>query len=181
MRFVATELEGVWRVEAEPIRDERGGFMRLYCEREFGAHGLNTCWPQWNLSCNTRRGTLRGLHFQVAPSPETKLVQCVRGRIFDVVVDVRRDRASFGRWQGFELIAETPVALYIPAGFAHGFQCVADDTDVLYHMSEFYAPELTRGVRWDDPELAITWPVPTTIQSPRDAALPLLSELCESS
>jgi len=176
MEFQASRFEGVWCIEPTPIEDERGFFARVYCQREFEGRGLNACWPQWNVSHNKRRGTLRGLHYQAPPRPETKLVQCVAGRIFDVVVDVRRESAAFGQWEGFELSAENRRMLYVPEGFAHGFQCLTDSAEVLYHMSEFYCAELARGVRWDDPHIGVTWPIPAPILSPRDAALPLLDE-----
>lgn len=177
MIFHPTELEGVRLIEFELKPDERGFFARTYCEKEFVAHGLQTRWPQANTSFTRTRGRLRGLHFQAEPAPETKLVRCIAGTVFDVVVDIRRHAPTFGRWQAFELSAENRRALYIPAGFAHGFQCVSDSCELAYQMSESYVPELARGVRWNDPALAIPWPIPNAELSDRDAALPLLSEL----
>jgi dTDP-4-dehydrorhamnose 3,5-epimerase len=177
MKFARTELDGVWIADLEPHADERGSFARTYCAAEFAAHGLHTAWPQANVSRNTRRGTLRGLHFQAEPHPEIKLVRCTAGAIFDVVVDVRRGSPTFGRWLGVELTAAAGRALYIPAGFAHGFQTLADATEISYMMGAAHVPELARGVRWDDPAIGVQWPLPPVAISPRDAVLPLLADL----
>ena len=177
MKFESTAIAGVWIVRPEPIVEERGSFARTYCEKEFAAHGLHTAWPQGNVSRNTRRGTLRGLHFQAEPHPEIKLVRCTAGAIFDVAVDVRRASPTFGQWLGVELSAANGVELYLPAGCAHGFQSLTDEAEVFYMMGATYVPELARGVRWDDPAIGIQWPLPPVALSPRDAALPLLSSL----
>jgi len=177
MIFTPTELPGVWLIDLELKTDERGFFARTYCEQEFAAHGLQTCWPQCNTSFTKTRGMVRGLHFQAEPRPEIKLVRCVAGAVWDVVVDVRRDSPTFGRWQSFELTGENRRTLYIPAGYAHGFQCLTDACEMYYQMSDFYVPELAGGVRWNDPALGITWPIAATIVSERDDALPLLSDL----
>lgn len=177
MKFAHTELDGVWIVDPEPHVDERGSFARTYCAAEFAAYGLHTTWPQANVSRNTLRGTLRGLHFQADPHPEIKLVRCTAGAIFDVVVDVRRDSPAFGRWLGVELTAAMGRALYIPAGFAHGFQTLTDAADVSYMMGAAHAPEFARGVRWNDPSIGVRWPLPPVALSTRDAVLPLLAEL----
>lgn len=177
MKFTATELPGVWTIELEPITDGRGFFARTYCEHEFGAHGLNTHWPQANLSRTLRAGMLRGLHFQAEPRPEIKLIRCAVGAIHDVLVDIRPGSPSFGRWQAFELTGDNGRMLYVPGGYAHGFQCLADGTEVCYQMSEFYVPELARGIRWDDPRLAIPWPIDAPFLSERDRTLPTLDEL----
>lgn len=177
MKFERTAIAGVWIVDLDPRAEERGFFARTFCRGEFAAHGLHTDWPQGNVSRNTRRGTLRGLHFQDAPHPEIKLVRCTAGAIFDVAVDVRRGSPTFGRWTGVELSAATGRALYIPAGCAHGFQTLTDDAEIFYMMGDSYFPELARGVRWDDPTIAVKWPLPPVALSPRDAALPLLSAL----
>ena len=177
MKFESTAIAGVWIVDLDPRVEERGSFARTYCREEFAAHALNTDWPQSNVSRNIRRGTLRGLHFQAGPHPEIKLVRCTAGAIFDVVVDVRRDSPTFGRWLGAELSAATGRALYIPAGCAHGFQTLTDDAEVFYMMGAAYIPELARGLRWDDPAVGVKWPLPPVALSPRDAALPPLSEL----
>jgi dTDP-4-dehydrorhamnose 3,5-epimerase len=172
MKLVATPLPGLLRIEPEPHTDARGLFARIYDESLFAAHGLPTRWPQWNLSHNVRRGTLRGLHFQRAPHEEPKIVRCSRGRIYDVAVDLRADSPTYLRWLGLELDADSRIALYIPPGFAHGFQTLTDDAEVSYHMGDAYHPELADGVRWDDPAFGISWPLPNPILSPRDAAFP---------
>lgn len=175
MRFHPTTLPGVWRIELEPRTDDRGFFARTYCEREFGEHGLNTNWPQCNLTRTRLRGMIRGLHYQAEPHPEIKLVRCTAGRIWDIIVDVRRGSPTFGKWEGFELSGETQYQLYVPTGFAHGFQCLTDNCELFYQMSDFYVPELARGVRWNDPTLAIPWPITPPHLSERDHNLPLLT------
>jgi dTDP-4-dehydrorhamnose 3,5-epimerase len=175
MKFLRTSFPEVWMVALELREDERGFFARTSCEAEFGQHGLNTRWPQCSLTYTARRGTLRGLHYQADPKPETKLVRCARGAIYDVAVDIRPESPSFRRWEGFELTSANHLQLYVPAGFAHGFQTLEDDCEVFYQISEFYVPELARGVRWDDPALKILWPVPNPTLSVRDRALPRLS------
>lgn len=178
MKFTETELPGVWIMDLEPIEDDRGFFARTYCANEFAAHGLNTHWPQTNLSRTLRPGMLRGLHWQAEPRPEVKLIRCAVGAIHDVLVDVRPHSPTFGRWQSFELTGANGRTLYVPGGYAHGFQCLAANTEVFYQMSDFYVAELARGVRWDDPTLAIDWPMPDdAFLSPRDRSLPFLEEL----
>lgn len=178
MRFTETPLSGLYVVEPEPIGDERGLFARTCCAREFGAQGLVSRFVQCSTSFNRWRGTLRGLHFQAEPKPETKLVRCTAGAMFDVAVDLRPGAATRGQWFGVTLTAENRRALYLPAGMAHGFQTLADNTEVFYQISEFYHAELTRGVRWNDPALAIAWPLPEQpILSERDGLLPWLAEL----
>ncbi len=177
MRFIETALPGAWLVVPEPITDERGFFQRTFCEREFEAHGLPTRFVQHSTSYSARAGTLRGLHFQLAPHTESKVVSCRRGTIFDVIVDVRRGSPTFSRWIGVELSARNHHQLFVPQGFAHGFQSLSDDAEVSYLISEFYAPAASAGVRYDDPSLAIEWPLPVTAMSPRDQALPLLAKL----
>lgn len=172
LTFNPTSLPGVFLVDSEVRRDERGSFERTYCDDEFRAHGLNTDWPQSNLSCNTLRGTLRGMHFQAAPHEEPKLVRCTRGRIFDVVVDLRAESATRLRWFGVELDATEHRSLYVPSGFAHGFQTLADNCEVAYKMGARYEAGAARGVRWNDPRLAINWPIASPILSLRDASYP---------
>lgn len=174
MLFSATTLPGVWLLDLELRQDERGFLARTYCEREFAGRGLNTRWVQCNLTLTRRRGMIRGLHYQLAPCAETKLIRCASGAIWDVLVDARPDSPAFGRWEAFELTAQTRRSLYVPAGIAHGFQCLADDCEVFYQMSDFYAPALARGIRWNDPALAIPWPGPNPELSERDQALPCL-------
>jgi len=180
MKFAPTSLAGLRVIELELREDERGFLARTFCEREFAAQGLNTRWPQCNLTRTKRRGMIRGMHFQAAPGPEIKLIRCAAGAIFDVLVDVRRDSPTFGKWAGFELSAANHRTLYVPGGFAHGFQCLADDCEVFYQMSEFFIPELARGLRWNDPAVNILWPLPNPELSERDRHLPLLAELTES-
>ncbi len=169
MKFHTTSLPGVWLIDLEPRADERGFLARTYCEREFAEHNLNIHWPQCNTTLTKQRGAIRGLHFQAEPHPETKLIRCVAGTIWDVIADVRS-----GKWEAFELSANSPRQLYAPAGYAHGFQCLTDNCEVFYQMSNFYFPELARGIRWNDPKLAIPWPIPHPTVSARDQALPLL-------
>lgn len=172
MRLTPTALDGVFLVEGEPVEDERGSFVRLYCEDVFAAHGLAPVGVQTNLSVNPRRGTLRGLHYQVQPSAETKLVRCVTGRIFDVALDLRPGSPTHRRWIGLELDGRRPNALYLPRGVAHGFLTLADDTAVHYAMGACHTPALDRGVRWNDPAFAIAWPAEPVLMSRRDAAFP---------
>jgi len=172
MRLVETPLAGLLRIEPEPHTDARGLFARVYDESTFAKYGLPTRWPQWNLSHNTHRGTLRGLHFQRAPHEEPKIVRCTRGRIYDVAVDLRADSPTRLQWYALELDAESRLALYIPPGFAHGFQTLTDDAEVSYHMGDEYHPELADGVRWNDPAFDISWPLAHPILSPRDASYP---------
>jgi dTDP-4-dehydrorhamnose 3,5-epimerase len=177
MIFTPAKLAGLWTIDLERREDERGFLARTYCDREFAEHGLNTRWPQCNLTLTCKRGFLRGLHYQADPHPEIKLIRCSAGAIFDVLVDVRRGSPTFGQWQGFELTADNARILYVPGGFAHGMQCLVDRCEVFYHMSDFYFPELARGFRYDDPQVNIAWPIANPALSDRDRGLPLLSEL----
>lgn len=177
MRFTATDFPGMWVIDLELRKDERGFLARTYCDAEFGARGLVTQWPQCNLTCSKTRGMVRGLHFQAEPKGEAKLIRCTTGAVFDVAVDIRRGSPTFGKWQAFELTAENRRMVYIPTGFAHGIQCLADGSEVFYQMSESYAPELARGVRWDDPDIGVAWPLANATVSDRDARMPLLRDL----
>lgn len=159
-------------IELDAHVDERGAFARTFCETEFSAHGLPVRFPQCNLSFNTHAGTLRGLHFNREPFGESKLVRCVRGAIYDVIVDLRPGSATRLDWLGVDLTAVNGRALFVAAGFAHGFVTLSDHTDVHYHMSEFFRPDVSRGLRWDDPTIGIQWPVAPSIVSARDAAYP---------
>lgn len=172
MIFRETPLKGAWVIEPERIEDDRGFFARVYCRREFEAHGLNPNLVQCSISWNARKGTLRGLHYQAAPHAEAKVVRCTQGAIYDVIVDLRRDSPTFRRWTSAELSAENHLLLYIPEGVAHGFQTLCDKSEVFYQMSEFHHPEQARGVRWNDPAFAIRWPVPDPVLSPRDSRFP---------
>lgn len=158
MRFLPTKLSGAYVIEPEPRADERGLFARTYCRDEFAALGLNTAWVQCNASFNRLTGTLRGLHWQAEPHAEVKLVRCTRGAAYDVIVDMRPGSPTYRQWVGVELTADNRWAVYVPAGFAHGFQTLTDGAELFYQMSEFYYPGLASGARWDDPALGIGWP-----------------------
>ena len=168
MRFEELTLPGAFRIDVEERVDERGLFARTFCTREFAEHRLAVAFVQCNTSYTALRGTLRGMHFQADPKPEVKVVRCTSGAIYDVLLDLRPRSPSFCKWQGFELSAENRVSLYIPAGFAHGFQTLSDDAEVLYYMSEYYHADLARGVRWNDPSFGIDWPLPSPMMSARD-------------
>ncbi len=174
MRFVPTPLPGAWTIEIDVLRDQRGHFARVYCEREFAAHGLVSRFVQANLSGNLRRGTLRGLHYQAAPHEEARVVRCTQGAVYDVMVDLRRESPTYLRWHAVELSRANGRAAYVPSGFAHGFQTLEDDTELLYLMSEFFVPEAGRGLHWADPVLAVAWPLPDPVVSERDRAHPLI-------
>jgi dTDP-4-dehydrorhamnose 3,5-epimerase len=169
VKFVRTTLPGAFRVEMDRLEDDRGFFARSWCAREAEEQALNPRVAQCNVSFNRRRGTLRGMHFQAAPHEETKLVRCTRGALFDVIVDLRLNSPTFRKWEAFELTDGNGLAIYVPAGFAHGFQTLVDDTEVLYQMSEFYVGASARGVRWNDPTFGILWPLSDPILSARDA------------
>jgi dTDP-4-dehydrorhamnose 3,5-epimerase len=158
MRITATALPGVFVIDVERKDDERGFFARTYCREEFTAHGLCTTWVQCNVSHNTRAGTLRGMHWQAAPHEEVKLVRCTAGAAYDVIADARPDSPTYRRWIAVELTAANCLAVYIPGGYAHGFQSLADGTELFYQMSSVYVPEAARGARWNDPALNIEWP-----------------------
>lgn len=177
MIFHQAPLPGAFIIESEPAADERGWFARTYESSELEGHGLESDFTQASLSYNLRRGTLRGLHWQAEPFAEAKLVSAITGALFDVVVDVRPGSPTFGRWFGARIDADSHRAIYIPRGFAHGFQTLVDDTTVSYHMTAPYHPEAARGVRWDDPSLGIAWPLEAVIVSLRDRSLPRLMEM----
>lgn len=168
MIFTETPLEGVWVVELEKRGDERGFFARVFDDDEFGARDLVTRWVNVNDSLSARRGTLRGMHYQLPPAAEVKLVRCIRGAFFDVALDLRS-----GKWFGLELSAENRKMLYVPGHCAHGFLTLADDTEALYLTSAHYSPEHERGARWDDPAYGIEWPFAPTVLSDKDRAWPL--------
>lgn len=172
MTFHETMLSGVLEIRLEPKADERGFFARTWCRKEFESHGLNPNVVQCSASFNTRKGTLRGIHYQATPSPETKVVRCTRGAIYDVVVDLRRQSPTFKDWIGVALTAANRHMLYVPEGCAHGFLTLEDETEVFYQMSEFYNPELGRGVRWNDPAFQISWPGKVEVISERDRTYP---------
>jgi dTDP-4-dehydrorhamnose 3,5-epimerase len=172
VKITATAIDGVRFLETEPIADDRGDFARSYCTDEFSAAGLDFTPVQMNISRNHARGTLRGLHYQAAPHPDPKIVRCTRGRIFDVAVDLRSDSKTLCQWVSAELSPDNQTALIVPAGCAHGFITLEDNSEVQYLMGARYVPDLARGVRWDDPAFAITWPIAPITMAPRDAAYP---------
>jgi dTDP-4-dehydrorhamnose 3,5-epimerase len=176
MKFTEAGIAGVWFVDLEPIEDDRGFFARTFCADEFVAHGLDPTVAQCNVSFTRRAGSMRGLHYQVAPAAETKLVRCVRGAIHDVVVDLRDGSPTYGQHVAVELNEQNRRALYVPTDFAHGFQTLVDDTEVEYQMGAPYTPGTDRGLRYDDPTLAIAWPLPVTDISDRDRAWPLMRQ-----
>ena len=175
MIFNKTPLDGVFEVNLEPQEDERGFFARSYCWREFTAHGLNPRVVQCNISYNRTRGTLRGMHYQEASDGEAKLIRCLRGALYDVVIDIRPESPTFCQWTAVDLRSEPGLPsrmLYVPEGCAHGFLTLEDHTEVLYQMSEFYAPEAARGFRWNDPVFAVAWPESVRVISDRDRSYP---------
>ncbi|MBC7544239.1 MAG: dTDP-4-dehydrorhamnose 3,5-epimerase [Candidatus Sericytochromatia bacterium] len=176
MEFQPLPLAGAWLITLTHLGDERGSFARTFCAETFAAHGLNPVVAQCNVSVNARRGTLRGLHFQREPHDEAKLVRCVRGTIWDVIVDLRPESPTFRQWTAVDLDAAAGRQLYVPEGMAHGFQTLCDDVEVLYQMSAPYVPAAASGLRWDDPDLAIPWPVAASILSERDRSWPLLGD-----
>ncbi len=181
MIFERTPLKGAFMVRRDRLCDERGSFERLWCAKEFAAHGLTAWLAQTSLSINLRKGTLRGLHYQRSPAEEDKLVTCVRGRIFDVIVDIRTPSPTRGRWYGVELTGDEPNSLYVPKGFAHGFVTLEDDTEIVYQMTEFQVPDLAAGILWSDPDLAIEWPVRPVVISARDQTWPTWrGEACDA-
>lgn len=172
MIFISTQIEGALLIDIERKEDERGFFARTWCRQELAARGLDTEIAQESLSYNRMRGTVRGLHFQHPPHEECKIVRCVRGAIFDVIVDLRPHSSTHLKWQGFELTDENRRALYIPKGLAHGFQTLADHCDIAYQISAFYAPQAAGGYRYDDVAFHIAWPLPITMISERDLGWP---------
>ncbi|MGD9829068.1 MAG: dTDP-4-dehydrorhamnose 3,5-epimerase [Hyphomicrobiaceae bacterium] len=172
MRFRSTEFDGAWLIEPEPIRDDRGFFMRTFCTREFGELNLEQAFVQHSVSYSSSRGTIRGMHYQVEPHGEVKVVGCRRGAIWDVIIDLREGSRTFGSWQGFELSSGNRHQLYIPKGFAHGFQALTRDVEVSYLISTFHEPSAARGIRYDDPHFAVRWPLAVSALSARDRDWP---------
>jgi len=170
--FIETKLDGVYIIELEKMEDDRGFFARTFCQREFEAYGLNPRVAQCSTSFNKKKGTLRGLHYQVAPYEEVKVVSCKSGAIYDVAVDLRPDSPAFKQWMAVELTEDNRKALYIPAGCAHGFQTLVDNAEVYYQISEFYHPEAAKGIRWDDPTFGVQWPVENPFVSAKDTSWP---------
>jgi dTDP-4-dehydrorhamnose 3,5-epimerase len=172
VKFLPTALAGACIIDIETVQDERGFFARSWCREEFARHGLNPDLAQCSISFNKKRGTLRGMHYQAAPHEETKVVRCTRGAIYDVIVDLRPESPTFRKWIAVELSADNRRMLYVPLGFAHGFQSLVDDTEVFYQISTFYHPGSARGVRWDDPAFGIEWPVTERVISDKDRQYP---------
>lgn len=177
MQFLPTSILGVMQITAEPHRDTRGHFARTFCSQEFEAAGLELPTAQMALSHNAKRATLRGLHFIPAANGEAKLVRCVRGGVFDVAVDLRPSSATYRQWTGLELSADNMDALFIPRGVAHGFVTLTDEADVLYQFSEPHRAGIEMGIAWDDPEIAVSWPISPLVISDRDMALPKLAQI----
>jgi len=172
MIFAETKLKGAFIIDLEKKEDERGFFARTWCQKEFAEQGLMTNFVQGNISYSKNKGTLRGMHYQVAPHAEVKLVRCTREAIYDVLLDIRPESPTFKQWLSIEMTAENHRLVYIPEGVAHGFQALAEDTEVVYQMSQFHHPESARGVRWDDPAFRIEWPIRQVILSNQDASFP---------
>ena len=174
MIFRELDVVGAFIVESEPIADERGGFARVFGTEEFAAHGVDPRISQVSIASNVRRGTLRGMHLHVSPYAETKLVRCIRGSVFDVLVDLRPESETFLSWTGVTLDASTRISISVPEGVAHGYLTLVDDTELEYLISAPYQPSAAVGVRWDDPAIGIEWPFTPTVVSARDGALPLV-------
>jgi dTDP-4-dehydrorhamnose 3,5-epimerase len=172
VRFTETKLAGAFLIELERHEDPRGFFARTFCRSEMTAHGLTGIVAQCNTAFTHRQGTLRGMHYQAPPAAETKLVRCIRGAVHDVIVDLRPDSPTYLQHVGVELTASNRVQLFVPEGFAHGYQTLEDETEILYLVSEFYAPDCERGLRHDDPALRISWPLPVTLISEKDSRWP---------
>lgn len=173
MLFKETKLKGAYIIEIEPAQDNRGFFARSFCRNEFKRRGLNPDIAQCSISFNRKKGTLRGMHYQIFEYAEDKVVMCVKGAIYDVIIDLRRDSVTRGKWFSVELKADNYKMIYVPKGFAHGFQALKSDTVVLYQISEFYALESSGGIKWDDPFFKIKWPIEKTIISEKDKNYPL--------
>lgn len=172
MIFKETKLKGAYIIEVQKLVDERGFFGRSWCKKEFEAHGLNSNVVQANVSYSKTKGTLRGMHYQVAPYSETKTIRCMAGAIYDVIVDLRPDSATFKQWIGVELTQENGHMLYVPEGFAHGFITLKDHTSVNYMVTAYYTPGAEAGIRYDDPAINIEWPITPTVVSDKDKAIP---------
>ena len=172
MIFLETALQGAFIIEPERVEDERGFFARTWCQREFAERGLSSRLVQCNISFNKGRGTLRGMHYQVAPSQEGKLVRCTKGAVYDVIIDLRPDSPTYKQWEGVKLTAESRRVLYVPENFAHGYQTLLDETEVFYQVTEYYSPDCERGVRYDDPAFNIKWPMKVEVISEKDGSWP---------
>ena len=176
MIFLPTTLEGSYLINPEPYQDSRGWFARFYCKKDFQQIGHEKEWVQLNHSATTKAGSLRGMHFQKAPHREIKMVKCIAGAVFDVIIDLRKNSKTFLQWFGTELSALNKTMFYIPEGFAHGFQCLTDNCELIYHHTEFYNPDAEGGIRYNEPLINIEWPLPISEISPRDESHPYLDE-----
>jgi dTDP-4-dehydrorhamnose 3,5-epimerase len=175
MKFSTTSVLGAWVIEPTPREDERGRFMRAWCVREFAEQGISFVPVQANMGLSVRKGTVRGVHYQNETASEAKLVRCTRGSMFDVVLDVRKDSATYGKWYGVELNPENGQMLFLPEGCAHGYQTLEDDTEMYYMASAYYTPLAATGVRFNDPRFNIQWPLPPTLVSEQDMNWPLVN------
>src|SRR5262245_27528955 len=172
MQFHKTTLDGAWLIQLDPARDNRGFFARTFCTEEFSAHGLETNFPQHSISYSASKGTLRGMHYQREPHSEVKLLRCLRGTIWDVIIDIRPNSPTFRCWQGFELSDSNRHQLYVPKGFAHGFQTLTENVEVSYLISESYSPAAACGIRHNDPIFSLAWPLPVSDISDKDRSWP---------
>lgn len=172
MKFTETKLKGAFVVEIEKLSDARGFFARSWSRKEFEAHGLTSGIVQANVSYNHKKGTLRGMHYQIAPYQESKLIRCTRGAIYDVIIDLRPDSSTYKQWMGVELTADNYTMFFVPQDFAHGFQTLMDETEITYQVSQFYTPGSEKGIRFDDPAFDIQWPLKVTIISDKDRIWP---------
>ena len=179
MKLTPAPLAGMWTVQTRPSGDERGSFRRLFCSEAFAAIRPDLRFVQVNLSITAQRGTVRGLHFQTAAHAEAKLIRCLRGRVFDVAVDLRAGSPTFGQWHAVELSEDNELEVFIPEGCAHGFQALTDDAQLLYQHTAAYAPQAEGGIAFDDPDLAIAWPLPATLVSERDRGHPRLRDIAQ--
>ncbi|GGK05528.1 dTDP-4-dehydrorhamnose 3,5-epimerase [Pseudomonas matsuisoli] len=179
MKFHKTQLNDAWLIELEKRGDDRGFFARTMCQEEFAKHGMVTSFVQQNMSVSAHKGTLRGLHYQMRPYAEAKLIRCLRGAIIDIIVDIREESSTYLQHQAFELTDSNMHQLYVPPGFAHSFQTLTDDVEVSYLVSSPYTPSAERGLRYSDEKLGIQWPLPVTTISDKDAAWPLIAERTE--
>ena len=176
MQFKETKLSGAYIIDLDTLEDERGFFARAFCQKEFEENGLKSNIAQCNLSFNHKKGTLRGMHYQVKPYEEVKMVRCTQGKILDVIIDLRKDSATYKKWVGVELSAENNSMLYVPEGFAHGYQTLEDNSVVYYQVTEFYQPGSERGIRWNDPAFNIDWPLEISVISDKDNSHPDYTE-----
>lgn len=176
MKFIPTILNGSFTIQLDPINDERGWFARYFCKKEFSTIGHEKEWVQMNHSFSLKKGTLRGMHFQKPPYSEIKLVRCIQGSVFDVIIDLRKDSPTFLKWFGAELSAENKLMMYIPEGFAHGFQTLEDNSGLLYMHTAYYSPEAEDGLRYNDPQVNISWPLEISEISMRDTNHDLLEK-----